>query len=166
MSSSSFWFAPDTEFYAATEDYAIVNESASRVRRGLYEELFLDGDNGNSNDSENGFGKELRLTLRDVLTDPIAYGNYLGLRTDTQLLYADVDSNDPSHLEINKRVAKEGFLEEESGRSKITKEKLIDYLASFSHTTPNSYDPDYDEVDDVDEVDEPDEAQAKRERIL
>ncbi|KAL8718752.1 MAG: hypothetical protein Q9225_004149 [Loekoesia sp. 1 TL-2023] len=167
MSSSSFWFAPDAEYYAATEDYAIVNESASWVRRGLYEEeLFLHDDDENSNDGENDLGKECKLTLRDVLTDPIAYGNCLGLRTDTQLLYADVDSNDPSHLEINKRVAKEGFLEEESDRSKKTKENLIDHLVSLSHKPLDSYDSDYGDIDDVDEVDDPDEAKAKRERIL
>ncbi|KAL9023009.1 MAG: hypothetical protein Q9196_007430, partial [Gyalolechia fulgens] len=160
-SSTSFWFAPDAEFYAAIEDSVVVGQSASLTRQGLHEdEPFFDDD-----DEDAPRDKEKHpLKLRDLLTDTLYYGNCLRFGNDAQLLYADIDIHDPCELDINKRVAKAGFLEQESDKSKQARENLIDHLASLPWQTDNFWDGDPDHLDDEDDRDE-EEVKKKRQRL-
>ncbi|KAL8997752.1 MAG: hypothetical protein Q9188_006251 [Gyalolechia gomerana] len=164
-SSTSFWFAPDAEFYAAVEDNVVVGGSVSLTRQGLHEdEPFFDDDHDDDDDNVPSDEERDPLKLRDILTDILYYGNCLGFETDAQLLYADVDSHDPSELDFNKRVAKSGFLEEESDKSKQAREKLIDHLASLPWQTDNFWDGDSDDLDAEDDFDE-EKVKEKRQRL-
>ncbi|KAL8938767.1 MAG: hypothetical protein Q9216_003713 [Gyalolechia sp. 2 TL-2023] len=152
-SSTDFWFAPDAEFYAAVEDNVVVGE-ATRMTRPVHEDETLYDDDFDDDDNVHGDEEELPLKLSDILTDDYHYRDGLGFHTDGQLLYADVDTDDMSKLDINKRVAKEGCLEEESDKSKQAKDKLIDHLASLPWQSGCFWDEDTDEVDDEVEFDE------------
>ncbi|KAL9024939.1 MAG: hypothetical protein Q9196_006144 [Gyalolechia fulgens] len=148
-SSTSFWFAPDAEFYAAIEDSVVVGQLASLTRQALHEdEPFFDDD-----DEDAPRDKEKHpLKLRNLPTDTLYYGNCLRFGNDAQLLYADIDIHDTCELDINKRVAKAGFLEQESDKSKQAREKLIDHLASLPWKTDNFWDGDPDHLDEEDGV--------------
>ncbi|KAI4179810.1 MAG: hypothetical protein L6R41_007628 [Letrouitia leprolyta] len=175
-SSTDFWFEPDAEFYAAVEDNVVVGQTTSMTRQGLQEgELFsfsdtgFDGDNLDGDDLDDDHAsveqEERPANLRDILTNTFTYGygNALGLETDTQLLYADVDNHDPSELDINKRVAKAGFLEEESGRLTLVKANLIGHLATLPWPGDDfwSSDPDL----DYEESDEEGTVREKRQQL-
>ncbi|KAL8774190.1 MAG: hypothetical protein Q9194_004112, partial [Teloschistes cf. exilis] len=107
-------FVPDAEFFASTEDYAIVGQPENMIHPlvGNYEEGFLEQD-----------------FLHDEDEEAQEHENI------THLLYADVDCNDPEHKTIRRRVAVEGCLKEESEKSKEAREKLIEHLviANLSH---------------------------------
>lgn len=132
MSTASLWFVTDAEFDAATEDYAVVEASVPWVRHALREDNhYLEDDCFFHDDCDD---EDLKLTYKDVINNVFYYGNSLGLGADTQLLYADVDQSDEKHRDIGKRVAKEGFLEEETETSKEAREKLIDYIVHMYHS--------------------------------
>lgn len=132
MSRASLWFVPNEEFNAATEDYAIVNESTSWAQRGLQEHNSFLGDDSDL-ELEYSDGEARKITFKDVINGLIDYGNSFSLGPDTQLLYGDVDGDDKEHRDINTRIAKEGFLEEEPEKSKDARQKLISYLARISY---------------------------------
>ncbi|KAL8828614.1 MAG: hypothetical protein Q9170_006525 [Blastenia crenularia] len=165
MTSTEFWFASDAEYYAATEDCAVVGKPASWVKGSLhdhgldYEDLNevyddLDDDDGVWDDDPQGFSKESESALSDALTRMYRYANAMGLERDKHLLYADVTDED--HVEISKRVAKAGFLEEENNKSKEAREKLIDHLADPQYHIPacNNLDSDDEETDEEADVPE------------
>lgn len=165
-SSTDFWFQSDDEFYAAVEDNVVVGQTASMTRQGLREDepFAFDGTDFDDDDHDENSApveeEEYPLKLKDILLNPYHYGNSLGCDADSQLLYADVDNHDSSKLDINQSVAKCGFLEEESDRSKLMKAKLLDHLASlplgwqsdnFWNTDP---DLEYEDSEDEDKIKE------------
>ncbi|KAL9596698.1 MAG: hypothetical protein Q9219_005609 [cf. Caloplaca sp. 3 TL-2023] len=135
MSRTNFWFGPDEQFRAAREDCAIVNGSGSWLwHRHYTQELWFDDDDDQG-------------TLKYLFVNDALYGDSLRYSIDTRLLYADVDSHDPSHADISHRVAEAGFLEEESSKSKEAKGKLIDYLAIPAGKWDDVLETAYDAVD-------------------
>ncbi|KAI4125505.1 MAG: hypothetical protein LQ338_004207 [Usnochroma carphineum] len=128
MSTSSFWFVPDEEYFAATEDCAVVNEPASSARRRFFEDIV------DFRDDDTLVGEqEYRTTFNDEINDPLSYGDCYGFGVDIQLLYADVDRNDPGHKEIGKRAAKEGLREEDKEETEDVSEKLISNMLKCLH---------------------------------
>ncbi|KAL8689750.1 MAG: hypothetical protein Q9218_004649 [Villophora microphyllina] len=127
MSVASRWFVPDAEFLAATEDYAVVGQPETIGRPFLPPSEMFDPYEGVFDEDEE---EQYDLTVKDELTDA-NIGEAIGLGVSEQLLYADVDSNNPDHKEIGKRITKEESLAEESEKGKAVKDKLIEHLVSL-----------------------------------
>ncbi|KAL9011869.1 MAG: hypothetical protein Q9173_003329 [Seirophora scorigena] len=128
MPATEFWFGPDEEFFAAMEDYAFVGRSTSWAREAFQDSEDLPEDDYGWDDDSDGDGK-LKRRFRDVMP---GYLPYSSIWSDAQLLYADVDHKDPTHADINIRIAKEGLFEEETQKSKEAREKLIDHLTNIA----------------------------------
>ncbi|KAI4193464.1 MAG: hypothetical protein LQ350_008306 [Teloschistes chrysophthalmus] len=133
MSTASKWFVPDEEFFASTEDYAIFGQPESMIHplvryhwEDFLEPYFLEGDEAEAQ-HDISVGKEYSFSG--------SFGNMCDLGVSQQLLYTDVDCNDPKHKTIRRRVAAAGCLKEESEKSKEVREKLIKNLviAKLSH---------------------------------
>ncbi|KAL8782722.1 MAG: hypothetical protein Q9213_005146 [Squamulea squamosa] len=126
MSATSKWFAPADEYLAATEDYAVVGESALYVKNHL-----IDDPSYHNLDGFLRGGPEPRL--EDMLEHPLLYGDIFRDEDDARLVYADVDRDNEEHVQKWKDAAKAGVLEEESDRIKGAKKKLFDYLSTHYH---------------------------------
>ncbi|KAL8759634.1 MAG: hypothetical protein Q9184_003559 [Pyrenodesmia sp. 2 TL-2023] len=131
MSKASLWFVSDEEFDVATEDYALVNESATWLQHGLADNFTFEGDDDSFSD-EYFDGEERRLTFQDVAKNIVSYSNSFALNAGSQLIYADVDGDDKIHREINTRIAKQGFLDEAPEQCRQAREKLIRHLVQVS----------------------------------
>ncbi|KAI4251365.1 MAG: hypothetical protein LQ352_004893 [Teloschistes flavicans] len=132
MSMASKWFVPDAVFFAATEDYAVVGREESAIRPlAHYEDEFLDESILFEGEGEEEVQVDNDITIKGETYSPM-FGNTFGLGVGQQLLYADVDCNDPQHLNIRHRVAAEGCLKEESEKCKEAREKLIEQLVNSS----------------------------------
>lgn len=132
MSRASLWFVSDEEFDIATEDYALVNESASWLQNGLADNSTYVGDDDDFDD-EHYDEEGRRLTFQDVAKNIVSYTNSFALNAGSQLIYADVDGDDKIHRDINTRVAKQGFLDEAPEKCKQAREKLIHYLVQIPY---------------------------------
>ncbi|KAL8700411.1 MAG: hypothetical protein Q9201_005458 [Fulgogasparrea decipioides] len=133
MSVAGKWFVPDTEFLAAKEDYAVVGEPAAYIRRLLREESSYpenDPDHEGESLSASVTNKEREWTIQDELNG-FDYGDVFGIGAGRQLLYADVDRDDPEHRNISQRIANEGSLKEKSEKNEEAKKKVIDYLVGL-----------------------------------
>ncbi|KAL8860893.1 MAG: hypothetical protein Q9178_002648 [Gyalolechia marmorata] len=121
------WFVPAEEYLAATEDYAVVGESAYFVKNRLIDDPtyfdILDG----------ALAEDPEARLIDVLDDPLFHGDIYGTGEGERLVYADVDRDSEEHRQLWKAVAKAGFLEEESAEIKEAKEKLFEHLSAQCH---------------------------------
>ncbi|KAI4100529.1 MAG: hypothetical protein L6R37_005396 [Teloschistes peruensis] len=135
MSTASKWFVPDAEFFASTEDYALVGQPENMIHPlvGHYEEDFLEQYFFHNEDEE--AQEHENITVAKEFSQSRSFGDIFGLGHSQQLLYADVDCSDPEHKTIRRRVAVEGCLKEESQKSKEAREKLIEHLviANLSH---------------------------------
>ncbi|KAI4193279.1 MAG: hypothetical protein LQ350_008395 [Teloschistes chrysophthalmus] len=120
-------FVSDAEFSAATEDYVIVGQQESTIRPLTYN----DDDSILDDDEEKESREEYNMTVKTEFALP-SFGDMFGLGRHQQLLYADVDCSDPEHKNIRKRVAAEGYLKEESKKSKEAREKLIEHMARIT----------------------------------
>ncbi|KAL8916231.1 MAG: hypothetical protein Q9208_008629 [Pyrenodesmia sp. 3 TL-2023] len=132
MSKASLWFVSDEEFDVATEDYALVNESASWLQHGLADNSTYVGDDDDF-DAEYYDGEEKPLTFQDVAKNIGSYSNSFTLSSGSQLVYADVDGENEFHRDINTRIAKQGFLDEAPEKCKQAKEKLIRHLVQIPY---------------------------------
>ncbi|KAL8909241.1 MAG: hypothetical protein Q9171_005128 [Xanthocarpia ochracea] len=121
------WFVPAEEYLAATEDYAVVGESAYFVKNHLIDDPtyfdILDG----------ALAEDPEARLIDVLDDPLFHGDIYGTGEGERLVYADVDRDSEEHRQLWKAAAKAGLLEEESAEIKEAKEKLFEHLSAQCH---------------------------------
>ncbi|KAI4177871.1 MAG: hypothetical protein LQ348_005757 [Seirophora lacunosa] len=128
MPATEFWFSPDEEFFAAMEDYAFVGRSTSWALDAFQDSEDLPGNDSGWGDDSDGVGKWKQM-FSDVMP---GYMHGWNMWSDAQLVYADVDHKDPTHADINIRIAKEGAFEEETQKSKEAREKLIDHLTDIA----------------------------------
>ena len=126
-STASRWFVPAEEYLAATEDYAVVGDSAYFVKNHLIDDPtyydILDG----------ALAEDREARLIDVLDDPLFHGDIYGTGEGERLVYADVDRDSEEHRQLWKAVAKAGSLEEESAEIKEAKKKLFEHLSAQCH---------------------------------
>lgn len=119
-STSRRWFAPDHEFQASLDDYAVCNAPSTYIRHAK-----THADTGCNR-------RRLRqCTFADMLLYLESNPCYAFVG-EGQLVYADVDDGNPKHQEdVYGRIAKEVPLDAdaESDVVKSTRNKLIEHLA-------------------------------------
>ncbi|KAL8766557.1 MAG: hypothetical protein Q9209_006700 [Squamulea sp. 1 TL-2023] len=123
MSATSKWFAPANVYLAATEDYAVVGESALYIKNHL-----IDDPTYHNLDGFLHGGPEPRLV--DMLEHPLLYGDIFRDEDGPRLVYADVNRDNEEHQRKWKNAAKAGVLEEESDKIKEAKKKLFEDLST------------------------------------
>ncbi|KAL8951830.1 MAG: hypothetical protein Q9222_002219 [Ikaeria aurantiellina] len=122
MSTGNKWFVPDDDFLAATEDYAVVNASNTWVQSRL-----MDAHMQHPDDCTCG-KKKREHTFHHLIRYPVEYMDLFTGTVDTKLVYADVDRDDQDHRETCANNLKQGFLQEETEKTKEAKEKLLDHI--------------------------------------
>ncbi|KAL8729870.1 MAG: hypothetical protein Q9166_004427 [cf. Caloplaca sp. 2 TL-2023] len=120
MSTASKWFVSDAEYYASTEDYAIVGEKAAWVDSFLL--------SGRTNHGYDYLDEERASTFADILHYPVGDPECPGCQVSDRLVYADVDCDNKEHQRLCKDVAKQGFLEQEDEKTKEARKKLFAYM--------------------------------------
>lgn len=119
--TASRWFAPSHEFYASLDDYAIVKVQSAYVRQAR-----IHPDHGSN---RVGFREP---SFSDILSS-LRLNPCYPFATEGQLVYADVDEENPKHKEdVYGRIAKEVPLdaESESESVKSARKHLIEHLAT------------------------------------
>jgi hypothetical protein len=118
-STVSRWFAPNHEFYASLEDYAVVRASSTYIR-----EAKTHADTGC-----NRIGYR-NPNFADMITTSTTNPCY-SFAIPGQLLYADVDEENPNHkADVYGRIAKEDPLEAESDRVKAVRTHLLEHVTT------------------------------------
>ena len=145
-STASRWFGPSHEFYASLDDYAVVQVQSAYVRQAK-----IHPDHGSN---RVGFHEP---SFSDILSS-LRLNPCYPFATEGQLVYADVDEENPKHKEdVYGRIAKEVPLdaESESESVKSARKHLIEHLATewFKGGNPGTEnDDDNNDDDDVSEA--------------
>ncbi|MCJ1468664.1 hypothetical protein MMC07_007293 [Pseudocyphellaria aurata] len=111
-STADRWFVPDEVYDASNNDYALVRQSTVVVRTAI---LIADGGPYRTPDLDETF-----------LTQLYHYRRCYDFAVEGRLVYADVDDEDPTHMEtVYGEWAKEISIEQESKRTVVAKKKLV-----------------------------------------